>query len=118
MEEFDTQILEDYGNEDVFDPTEFELRPTKIILKGKPCVNFQTIEFELTCDIGEYDLFFGVYDSLYDYLSKYQTQGNVAAEPLASEKQLNLIKALGIKVNAKTLTQKEAYNLIKENCNK
>jgi len=118
MEEFDPQNLEEIGNGEICPIKEGELLPPTVLLKGKPCINFQTIEFELMCVLGDYDLFFAVYDSLYEYLTKYQTQGNVTNEPLATDKQLKLLKALGIKVNEKTLTQKEAYNLIKENCGK
>lgn len=118
-EELDQELSQDdYDEFNVPEFTDEELPVRTIKLKGKPCVNFQTIEFELDCVIGDYDTFFAVYDSLFDYLTKYQTASNVPSEPLATEKQLNVIKSLKLKVNEKTLTQREAYNLIKEHCGK
>ena len=87
-----------------------------IVFKCKPCFNFQTIEFEVAAepkDISKVaDLFQSVLSEL-QRIAPEQEKKVIVREPLATEKQKQLMKTHDIPFTA-TTTSKEAQELIQK----
>lgn len=86
-----------------------------MIMKCKPVYNFQSVEFDYTVNGPDdlapmFELFSKIVKGLQG-LAPEQTKATVNREPLASEKQRQIMKANGIPFTAST-TRSEATALI------
>ena len=92
-----------------------------MIMKCKPVYQFQSVEFDYNinspADLTEmFDLFNKIIKGLQE-IAPEQQKATVNREPLASEKQRQIMKANGIPFTAAT-TMSEATALIKESMQK
>ena len=109
----------DEEEEPSFSGTIEDVNPNStIVISGKPVYNFQSAEFQIEISPNNPDhlaLFESIYNSLLQILIRcnvdQRTNSNKPKEPLATDKQKDLMDKCNIKYSANT-TVKEAQKLI------
>ena len=109
----------DEEEEPLFSGTIEDVNPNStIVISGKPVYNFQSAEFQIEISPNNPDhlaLFESIYNSLLQILIRCNvdqpTNSNKPKEPLATDKQKDLMDKCNIKYSANT-TVKEAQKLI------
>ena len=97
-----------------------EVEDNSILMHCKPVYNFQSIEFDLSVNVNDpedLERMAGIYSAVLGKLQQIaplQPNNNVPQEPLASEKQKQVMDRFGIKYTA-TTTAKQAQKLINDN---
>lgn len=100
----------------------------EIMIKCKPCYNFQSLEFDYIADLDNEDSLNEMFDFFDKLLTGLQAiapeQIKVQAiapkqqkpkEPMSTENQQNYLLGLGVPIEeSKRMTKKEASNMIKE----
>lgn len=124
--EFNEEDEEDF--DDLDEDLEFEdvIDDKNIIFHCKPVYNFQSIEFDIEInpdDPEQMDKMFGLYAAIIKKLQEVAVdqpnQKPVAPkEPLASDKQKQIMDMYGIKYDKNTCTIKQAQELINKSINK
>ena len=115
-EEIDTGLpveQEEQSDLDDFKPFTSE----KITFRCKPTYNFQSIEFEYTCDIDHIDEMMVLYDALVKEMMKIAPEQPskqvILPKDLATEKQRKIMDQFHIKYSS-TTTRQEAQQLIQK----
>lgn len=111
-------IADSYDDEMVFDAheeLEEDFEPV-YTFKCKPCYNFQSVEFEFEGTKYDLDELMEVYSLVLQMLKAIapdQANGKPVVKEPATDKQLTLLKKLGVKFD-KFISKEEARKLIKE----
>lgn len=102
----------------------------EIMIKCKPCYNFQSLEFDYIADLdneNSLNEMFDFFDKLLTGLQAiapeqqkvqqvaYKSATQKPKEPMSTENQQNYLLGLGVPIeDSKRMTKKEASNMIKE----